>query len=60
MGEKEIDINTRDNDEKTALHWAAQKGHLEIILYLIEEAKGKCNLQIIEHPEHACFEQWEN
>ncbi|XP_011705515.1 PREDICTED: alpha-latrocrustotoxin-Lt1a-like, partial [Wasmannia auropunctata] len=32
-----IDVNIRDNDSKTPLHWAASNGYLGIVKYLVEQ-----------------------
>lgn len=31
-------VNARDNDENTPLHYASEFGHFECIIYLIKEA----------------------
>eukprot|EP01114_Cavostelium_apophysatum_P013776 TRINITY_DN3414_c0_g1_i1.p1 TRINITY_DN3414_c0_g1~~TRINITY_DN3414_c0_g1_i1.p1 ORF type:complete len:598 (-),score=111.98 TRINITY_DN3414_c0_g1_i1:37-1830(-) len=34
--EEKVDINSKGDDDVTALHWAAYKGHFEIARYLVE------------------------
>jgi len=34
-----VDINIRDANGNTALHWAASKGHQTIVNYLVSDAQ---------------------
>ncbi len=33
------DVNAVDEDERTALHWAAAAGHMEVVEYLTDKSK---------------------
>jgi ankyrin repeat protein len=39
---RETDVTMKDSDERTALHWAAEKRHEAVVKLLLEkEEKGK-------------------
>ena len=45
----QVDLEARDEDDWTPLHWATEKGHLPVVLYLCEpgadkDARGAFNM----------------
>ncbi len=35
--ENGADVKAAENDGRTPLHWAAEKGHLDVVKYLVEK-----------------------
>ena len=43
--DQHVNVNQKNNDGGTGLHWACDNGHLEVVKYLVEKAGANKNIR---------------